>query len=93
MYITVNGQEVLLDTLYTGCTVGSYSAYSEHKQNFTCKVKYSGLSLVLSSEKLYRYAEKYNSELMKKIKEIENEVKQNGVPVVDYTLYRKYEMT
>ena len=74
MYLHIDGKEILLDTLYLGCSIGGYGSLSDHKQNFSAKIKYSSQILVLTTEKLHKFGSKNNQELQASIKSMKESI-------------------
>lgn len=87
MILNYQEQDIQLDTLYSGCTIGQYGALSNIQQPFTAKVKKPTMILTLDAKEVFDNLDK-NPALRLVINAAKKYIKESGVPLVDYTLYR-----
>lgn len=87
VYLNNNGQETYIDTLYTGWTLGSYSALKCEDYTITARAKGDWSLLKLQFSKLNKLREKYN-DLDEVMYEYEQYCDNNGLPYLDYKLHR-----
>lgn len=87
IYVNNNGNETHLETLYTGCTVGSYCALKGEPYTIIARAKTDCNLLKLPIEKLDEFRHKYD-ELDIIMTEYEKYWEQNGLPYWDYKLSR-----
>eukprot|EP00347_Sterkiella_histriomuscorum_P022573 403337973 len=80
-------EELQLDTLYTGCSIGSYSLIQQQKYPYTARARNSVTLLVLSRADLYEAVDVIE-ELNYALWDAEEFINNNGVPMCDYTIYR-----
>ncbi len=52
VYIVNNGQQTVLDTIYSGCTVGAYSILHTDLHTISVRARYDSNVLVLDYESL-----------------------------------------
>jgi len=59
VYITNSGNETNLDTVYSGCTIGTYSILNSDLHTISVKAKYDSVVMSLDSEVLRSVREKF----------------------------------
>jgi CRP-like cAMP-binding protein len=72
-----------LDTLYSGCSIGSYSILSGDDYSFSAKSKTEWTLLKLPEKTLDEFREKYD-DLNFQVSEYENYISHEGLPYWDY---------
>lgn len=87
VYITNNGQETVLDTIYSGCTIGTYSILNSDLHTISVRARYDSNVMALDFESLTEVRDKY-SELDHYMTEYEDYIATYGLPYCDYKLYR-----
>ena len=80
---------MLLDTLYTGCSIGAYSLIKKSSYPYTCRARTKIRILCLERTSLYEAVE-YMEELNCALWDAEEFINNNGVPLCDYALHRKW---
>ncbi|CAI2363764.1 unnamed protein product [Moneuplotes crassus] len=83
----VDGEETYLDTLYRGCTVGTYSIMTGDPYSFSFKAKTDCVLLTLSDSSLEDLREKFE-DLNLIMSEYEQYIEEEGLPYCDYKFYR-----
>jgi len=83
-----NSSSSYLDTLYSGCTIGSYGALMNEYYSISGKAVEECTILKLKSSKLEEFRDTYD-ELDLEILDYENYTEENGLPYWDYKLSRK----
>lgn len=87
MSIMLKSREILLDQLYKNCILGAYGAISGQKQSFTAKVSRMCHVQVLNAKDMRRLGDG-NLNMSLALREAESYIEENGVPIVDYSLYK-----
>jgi CRP-like cAMP-binding protein len=85
--INGNGHDVFVDTLYSGCNIGAYNIITKEDYNITGVASSDTTVLVLRYETLEKYIHKYR-ELRKIADDYETYILTEGLPYLDYKLYR-----
>ena len=85
--INNNNQECVIDTLYSGCTVGGYSVLNGDPHTVSIKAKQDSNILILESE-LLDAARGSHPELDHYMTEYEDYIENWGLPYCDYRIYR-----
>ncbi|CAI2361123.1 unnamed protein product [Moneuplotes crassus] len=83
----VDGQETYLDSLYRGCSTGTYSILTGDPYSFSFRATTDCLLLTLSDKSIEELREKYE-ELNLIISEYEQYIAEEGLPYCDYKFYR-----
>ncbi|CAI2372633.1 unnamed protein product [Moneuplotes crassus] len=87
VYVNNNKKDIYLDTLYTGCVIGSYSAITSEYYSITGIAKTDVELLKLRVEDLYDIRQEYD-DLDMIISEYEAYCDEYGLPYCDYKLHR-----
>ena len=88
-----NISQTYLDTLYSGCTIGSYSVLMEEDYTMIGKATEDCTVLKLPYKSLSYFRDKFD-ELDIEISEYEKYISENGLPYCDYKLDRnRFEMS
>ncbi|CAI2372437.1 unnamed protein product [Moneuplotes crassus] len=88
--VSINNNQVYdieLDTLYSGCTIGSYSILNQDDHSISTAAKTDCSVILISSRILESLASKFE-EISRSIEEHQEYLKQNGLPFLDYRIYR-----
>jgi len=78
-YIYNNGKEFYIDTLYSGCNIGSYSMINNANYTFSVKARSDCSLLKLSTNKLLDLRDSFE-ELDDTVAEYEEYLRENGMP-------------
>ena len=87
IYIGKNSRENIIDTLYTGCTVGAYYILTNDDYAISAKAATDCTLLKLTSKQLVDLRGDFDK-LDDEINKCENYVVDNGLPYCDYKMYR-----
>ena len=87
IYIGNNKRESVLDTLYTGCTIGSYYSLTSDDYSISAKAKTDCTLLKLTATQILELRAE-NEKLDDSMIECENYIIENGLPYCDYKMYR-----
>ena len=87
IYLNNNGQETYVDTLYTGWTLGSYSALKGEDYTITARAKSDCSLLKIQFSKINQLRKSYD-DLDEVMYEYEKYCDDNGLPYLDYKLHR-----
>lgn len=87
IYVHNNTKETFLETLYTGCSIGSYCLLTSEEYSISGKAKTDLTLLKLPFVKMKELREKYE-DLDRVMNEYETYLDDNGLPYCDYKLYR-----
>ena len=87
IYLGDNKRESFLDTLYAGCTIGSYGVLNADDYTVSAKAKTDCTVLSMPYSKLLVLRDKYEK-LDEAISRYENYCDENGIPYWDYKLHR-----
>lgn len=87
IYLEDTKEELYLDTLYAGCTTGSYASLNADDYTVSAKAKTDCIILRLPYIKLHTLRNKYKK-LDEAISRYERYCDENGIPYCDYKLHR-----
>ena len=82
-----NNRDIYCDTLYCGWSIGTYSFLSNNKYNIRGEATSDILVLILTKDIIEKYF-KLNQELKILLIEFDKYVSSEGVPFLDYKLFR-----
>jgi len=88
---TADGEELLLDTLYPGCSIGAYSILKREPFPFTARAR-SNLTVLLLEYRALNEARDYLEELECAIWDASEFLLTHGVPLCDYKMCRPKEL-
>lgn len=92
IYVHNNSKETYVETLYTGWSIGSYSALISENHTISAKARSDITLLKLSFSKLKGLRDKYE-DLDKILHEYVNYLDENGLPYCDYKLFRNKKLS
>lgn len=84
--------EIYMDTLYPGCTIGSYSCLVQGDYTITGRAKTECLIIRLSIQTLGELRRKFEIVDLLML-EYEEYIRDNGLPYLDYKLHRSKTLT
>lgn len=88
IYINNNDvSDIFIDTLYSGWNIGGYNCVTKDDYTITGVAKTDTTVLALTFDVLEKYIQKYDV-FRSIIKEYETYIDENGLPYLDYKLYR-----
>ena len=87
IYVNNNGKDHFIDTLYAGCTIGSYGVLKLEDYTINAKAKTDWTLLKLSYDNLLKIRDKYQN-VDEICEEYEQYIYMNGMPYCDYKLHR-----
>ena len=87
IFIGENKKEQLLDTLYTGCTIGSYASLNADDYTISARAKTDCTILKMAYRSMLTLRDKYDK-LDQAISRYEEYTDDNGIPYCDYKLHR-----
>lgn len=87
VYIGNNKRENILDTLYTGWSIGSYYSLTSDDYIISAKAKTDWTVLKFDCANLINLRDRYDK-LDENVEECENYVIENGLPYCDYKMFR-----
>lgn len=87
IFMNRNNVDIYCDTLYWGCSIGTYTFLSNCKYTMRAEAKSDVLVLVLTKDIFDKYA-KANHNFKRLLVDFEKYVLINGLPLLDYKLFR-----
>lgn len=98
IFIVVNGEidifinnnkiyDIHMDTLYSGCTIGSYTCLTEDDYSISAKAKTDWTVIVIDKTQLESLRKEYE-DINTSITEYEEYIRENGLPFLDYKMHR-----
>ena len=83
--------DVSMDTLYTGCNIGSYSVITGDDYTISGKAQIDCTILTIETSTLV-YLRNTFDEINSRLNEYEDYISDNGLPLLDYKMYRTKHM-
>lgn len=80
-----------MDTLYTGCNIGSYSVITGDDYTISGKAQIDCTILTIETSTLV-YLRNTFDEINSRLNEYEDYISDNGLPLLDYKMYRTKHM-
>ena len=87
MFLQINTQDVHLETLYKGCTIGAYGVLGKYFSQFLGKTSQPTSVYILDKDTLHRLRKELR-DLDDAMNQAERHIRRNGIGLVDFRLYR-----